>query len=316
VFMEVVNINNPMLVKSVVKHLFSTCFAGDSIDWEQVPLVRLLECVVKVGINSQKLSKKIFSQILDGKIVELASHSVANFVIQKVLDNITDKEKFGTVCKELEGHLEDILSSGSTGVILSLTRACVRLESQQAFVLTELTSALHCTESQDLLAPCLAYMVTKDIMAEEGKVFSVHLHGSLALQQLMLFGKPIKIVRSVLSLTPGKLSSLLCDPRGCHITDVFMTSKSIGEKSREGLVKALKGEFVSMACSKHGSRSVDSLWKYSNIKIRQAMVEDLAFKVDILNSNNFGKFVARNCFVAVFKRSKEDWGTWWRKELK
>eukprot|EP00090_Calanus_glacialis_P000011 TRINITY_DN10009_c0_g1_i1.p1 TRINITY_DN10009_c0_g1~~TRINITY_DN10009_c0_g1_i1.p1 ORF type:complete len:640 (-),score=274.16 TRINITY_DN10009_c0_g1_i1:25-1944(-) len=307
VFMEVVNMTSPKLVKSVVKHLLSTCLTGETIDWDSVPTVRLLECVVKVGINSEKLSKKIFSKILEGKILELAVHPVGNFVIQRVFENISDKEKFGEVCSELTGHMEDILSSGCTGVILSLTKACVRLETQQASVLTELTSALHCTESQDQLAPCMAYMVTKDAMAEEGKVFSVHLHGSLALQQLLIFGKPIKLVRSLLAMTSSQLSSLLGDPRGCHITDIFMTSKTIGEKSREALVKALKGEFVSLACSKHGSRTVDTLWKHSSMKHRQAMVEDLATKVDVLSSNRFGKFVAQNCFVAIYKRSKEDW---------
>eukprot|EP00092_Neocalanus_flemingeri_P033062 GFUD01035956.1.p1 GENE.GFUD01035956.1~~GFUD01035956.1.p1 ORF type:complete len:644 (-),score=270.85 GFUD01035956.1:12-1943(-) len=307
VFMEVVNLTSPKLVKSVVKHLIKTCLSGDSLDWDDVPSMRLLESVIKVGINNEKLNKKIFSKILDGKILELSVHPVGNFVIQRLLENISDKEQFSSLCSQLSGQMENILSSGCTGVILSLTKACVRLETQQASVLTELTAALHCSDSQDQLASCLAHMVTKDTMAEEGKVFSVHLHGSLALQQLLLFSKPIKVVRSLLAMAPSQLASLLADPRGSHIADNFMTSKTIGEKSREGLVKALKGQFVTLACGKHGSRTVDSLWKHSTIKQRQAMVEDLASKVDVLNSNRFGKFVVQNCFVAVYKRSKEDW---------
>ena len=38
---------NPKLVK----HLFSTCLLGDSNDWDHAPALRLLECVVQVGIN-------------------------------------------------------------------------------------------------------------------------------------------------------------------------------------------------------------------------------------------------------------------------
>jgi len=307
VFMEVVNLISPKLVKSVVKHLLSTCLAVESIDWDYVPSVRLLECVIKVGINNEKLSKKIFNKVLDGKILELSVHPVGNFVIQRLFENINDKEQFSSLCSQLSGQMEDILSSGCTGVILSLTKACVRLETQQASVLTELTAALHCSDSQDHLAQCLAHMVTKDTLSEEGKVFSVHLHGSLALQQLLLFSKPIKVVRSLLSMSSSQLASLFGDPRGCHISDVFMTSKTIGEKSREALVKGLKGEFVNLACGKHGSRTVDTMWKYSSIKQRQSMVEDLASKVDVLNSNRFGKFIVQNCFVAVYKRSKEDW---------
>jgi hypothetical protein len=33
-------------------------------------------------------------------------------------------------------------------------------------------------------------------MAEKGKVFSIHLHGILAIQQLLLFRKPVKEVRT------------------------------------------------------------------------------------------------------------------------
>ena len=37
------------------------------------------------------------------------------------------------------------------------------------------------------------------------------------------------------------------------------------------------------------------------------MLEELAYKVDILNSNKFGAFIVRNWFVAEFKRSRADW---------
>ena len=37
------------------------------------------------------------------------------------------------------------------------------------------------------------------------------------------------------------------------------------------------------------------------------MLEELAYKVDILNSNKFGSFIVRNWFVAEFKRSRADW---------
>ena len=36
-------------------------------------------------------------------------------------------------------------------------------------------------------------------------------------------------------------------------------------------------------------------------------MEELAYKVDILNSNKFGRFIVRNWFVAEFKRSRADW---------
>jgi hypothetical protein len=41
-------------------------------------------------------------------------------------------------------------------------------------------------------------------------------------------------------MSPSKLKELLSDPKGCHVADAFVDSVSVGEKSREGMVKALK----------------------------------------------------------------------------
>ena len=47
-------------------------------------------------------------------------------------------------------------------------------------------------------------------------------------------------VSSLLAMSPSSLRDLLCDPKGCHVADAFAESDSVGEKSRDGLVKALK----------------------------------------------------------------------------
>jgi len=305
-FLEVTNLSSPKLARSVAKHILTFFDSEEGIDWDHVPSVRLLEGVVKVGINSSKLSNKIFSKILDGQLLKLAVHPVGNFIIQRVFENIDDKEKFSTICSEILNKAESILSTGCTGVLLSLIKACLRLEVQQAPALVSLTDALHCTEEQEKLVPCLVHMVTRDAMSEQ-KVFPVHLHGSLILQQMLQFGKPIKLVRSLLAMTPQDLQVLLGDPRGCHIADSFMTSKTVGEKSRDGIVKALKGQFVNLACNKHGSRTMDTLWNHSGLKQRQTIVEELSTKLDILNSNKFGKFVVQRFYVPIFRRSRDDW---------
>ena len=73
---------------------------------------------------------------------------------------------------------------------------------------------------------------------------------------------------------------------------------------------------VGLACGKHGSRTVDALWKHSGLKMKQTMAEELSAKLDILNSNKFGKFVAQKCYLQVFKRGKEDWRSLLDKEEK
>ena len=266
---------------------------------------RLAEIAVSHGAHSESLCQKVYQQLVEGREEELACHEIGNFVIQRLLDNVKDKDELARLAERLAGSVEDILSHGCTGVILSLVKSSVRLSGCQTLVMNKLVDSLHCQDSLESLAPCLLYMRTKERMAE-GEL-SVHLHGSLILQQLLLFSKPIKVVRSLLSLPSCQLSRLLSDPRGSHVADTFMSSPTVGEKSREGLLKALKGELVSLATSKHGSRTLDTAWKFSSIKSKQSMVEELAYKVDVLNSNKFGGFLVRKWFISEYKRNKADW---------
>ena len=146
--------------------------------------------------------------------------------------------------------------------------------------MSSLATALHCADSMDQFSNLLLRLVTREAAVAEGGTaneFPVHLHGSLVLQEMLwfqvgirqsiilififtkcndfyLFQKPIRLVTSLLSLDPPRLRAVLADPRGCHVTDALVTSDTVGEKSREAVVKRLQGEFAALACSKHGSR--------------------------------------------------------------
>ena len=336
VYLSLVSKKQPKTARGVVRHLLTVCFSHpDQVDWEDSAVVRLMEALVVVGINHAKLGPKVM-EVLGGKVAELAKHPTANFVVQRLLEQISDKERYLVLAEEVVTGLEEVLATGATGVLLALTKSAVRLEAGQTVVMAGIIKVLHCSEKQELLAPLLAHLVTIECWSE-GEHPPVHLHGSLALQQLLLFSKPIKVVRSLLGLGSPQLASLLGDPRGCHITDSFLTSKHVGEKSREGLVRGLRlvdstyilppepiidfffifrGQLVGLACGKHGSRTVDALWKHSGLKMKQTMAEELSAKLDILNSNKFGKFVAQKCYLQVFKRGKEDWRALLDKEEK
>jgi len=260
---------------------------------------------VTYGVTSGDLRPRILSQLIETREEELCCHPAGNFIIQRLFDNVGDKEMFVKMSETVSGLIETILENGCTGVVLSLARSAVRLAAGQTGVMNKIIDALHCQDDTDSIAPCLMYMRTKESLNQEEA--SVHLHGSLILQQLLMFSKPIKVVRSLLQLPAAQLSQLLSDPRGCHVTDSFMTSSHVGEKSRESLVKTLRGEFVALATSKHGSRTLDSLWKHSTVKTKQLMVEELSHKLDILNSNKFASFIVKNWYIGEFKRNKADW---------
>jgi len=292
------------LCKKIISHLLDSVL-GSGVDLEDNNSVRLCETVVTYGVTHGDLRQRILSQLIDTREEELCCHSAGNFIIQRLLDHVDDKEMFVKMSEMMSGLTETILEHGCTGVVLSLAKSAVRLSAGQTGVMNKIIDALHCQDDTDSIAPCLMYMRTKESLNQEEA--SVHLHGSLILQQLLMFSKPIKVVRSLLQLPASQLSQLLSDPRGCHVTDSFMTSSHVGEKSRESLVKSLRGEFVALATSKHGSRTLDTLWKHSTVKTKQLMVEELSHKLDILNSNKFASFIVKNWYIGEFKRNKADW---------
>ena len=67
-------------------------------------------------------------------------------------------------------------------------------------------------------------------MVYEGKLFC-----QFPWQLLLL------LLGNSLPCPPCRLGSILSDPKVCYITDIIMTSKTTGEKSRVTLVKAPNG---------------------------------------------------------------------------
>merc|ERR1711860_278274 len=97
------------------------------------------------------------------------------------------------------------------------------------------------------------------------------------------------------------------DPRGSHIADSFVESPTVGEKSRDGLVKTLNGQLFTMATSKHGPRSVQSIWGKSSAKAKESMAKELSSSASQLNSNQFGKYVSQQMNLELYKRSRDEW---------
>ena len=92
----------------------------------------------------------------------------------------------------------------------------------------------------------LLYLTKLQKSSEFSEETPVNLHGTLIAQEILHFNKPIKLVNSIMASDSEKLCQILSDPRGCHITDAFMTSPTIGEKSRESLIKTLQQNGLGM----------------------------------------------------------------------
>ncbi|XP_021059046.1 nucleolar protein 9 [Mus pahari] len=287
---------------------------------------RLLEQVLLV-LEAERL-QRLYKDHFQGQLCSLAEHPIANFPLQRLLDAVTSPELLSLVFEELSPALEAVLARGHPGVVVALVEACRRVGTHQAQVLQLLFEAFHCAEPPSrqvacvpLFASLLAYEVYYELMEEEGAVPAEHqvemataralrevtVLGSLLLQHLLNFSNPGLVLRSLSALTGPQLLTLAQSPAGSHVFDAILTSPSVTHKQRRRVLKTLKGQYVALACSRHGSRVLDAIWSGAALGARKEIAAELGEKNQELIQDPFGHHVARNVALTTFLKRREAW---------
>jgi hypothetical protein len=103
-------------VKAVLKHVLEKIFAaGDDTYLEEPGLVRLLETVVVTAPTYEKLSAKLYTRVFSDRLAAMAVHSSGNYLVQRLVESLTEGEQLEGVWAELGGRLPEVLSAGCTG---------------------------------------------------------------------------------------------------------------------------------------------------------------------------------------------------------
>ncbi|XP_015121551.1 nucleolar protein 9 [Diachasma alloeum] len=307
---------DPKLASSIIKKIISECFTENSDDclsniFDAESSLRLLEtCLASAN---PKMYSKIFKKLFEGRLKELSLMKGANFCVQRLMDHCPTKEEFEAIFSEISEYFPEILGRQHTGVLSSLGSACLRLQAKQGPFVNVVAKGLKCDEPQErqlFLVPLAARLITYEQFESakrQGRSIPLHLHGSLILQAILQFNKPIKIVNSMFSMDAEELAALFSDPKGSRILDAFMDSKFVGEKSRDKLAKQLKGHWVTLACGTHGSRCLDKIWQYSKDNQKIHIMEELAAAGEAMNSTKTGRLISAKLNVSLFARSRKEW---------
>lgn len=280
--------------------------------------IRLLESLLAAA--GPKLSTQLYAQLFAGRLQHLSHLRATNFSVQKLLDHCKCKEDFEAIFDEIaDKGIEKLLQIGHTGVVNALAQACLRLGAKQGAFVQCMAVALHCAEPKDRAAH-LAVLTMKlkpfEVAATDRTNVFVHLHGSMVLQAMLQFNKPIKLVQSLLDTKPNELAELFSGPRGSHVVDAYIGSKFIGEKSREKFIKHMNGQFLDMAISKHGSRAVEAMFEASGENQRTRIVKELAEKMNQLNGSPCGRLLNYKFRVDTYRLSPAQWKQSFTKESK
>ncbi|KAM9068649.1 nucleolar protein 9 [Sarcophilus harrisii] len=316
------------LCDSVIKYLSTRNSAADGspllLFLRDQTSSRLLEQVLLVSEPSWL--QTLFENHFQGQLQALASHPIANFPLQRLLDAITTPQLLSQVFEELSPALEAILAQGHTGVIIALVGACRRVGTHQAQILQLLLEAFHCAEPPSRQVACVplfgsltAYEVYYEL--EEEDVPSEHkvevavarplgemtVPGSLLLQHLLHFSTPGPVLRSLTSMEGAQLLALAQSPAGSHVLDAVLTSSTLTRKQRRRVLRPLKGHYVALACSRHGSRVLDAIWNEATLGNRKEIAAELGEQNQELMRDPFGHHVARNVALGSFLKRPRDW---------
>ncbi|KAK0179238.1 hypothetical protein PV327_008047 [Microctonus hyperodae] len=304
------------LTSNIIKRIINECFTGNNDETHLATIfdcessLRLLEICLKVA--EPKLFKKLCNKYFTGNLKKLALMKNTNFSVQRLLDYCSVKEEYETIFDELSDHLNSIIEKQYTGVLSSLANGCLRLQAKQGPFINAIFKCLDCDQSnrQLYIVSLISRLITYEqyeSAKKNSRNIPIHLHGSLILQAILQFNKPIKIVNSILDMNGEDLAILFSDPKGSRILDAFMDSKYVGEKSRDKLAKQLKGHWVKLACGIHGSRCLDKIWQHSKDNQKLYIMEELASVGELLNSTKAGRLINIKFNVALFVRNKKDW---------
>lgn len=300
------------LTKVIINKISRECFKpgvnGKLSDiFEAECSIRLLETCLMV--STPKSFKKLHRKLFAGNLKHLCLTQSLNFSVQKLLNYCTTKEEFEQIFDEVSEHFVEIFKRGFTGILVSAGNACLRMQAKQGPFVNVVTGLLGCdaVENQTQLVPCAATLKGLAQLRANNEKPPFNLHGSLMLQAMLNFNKPIKIVNSILEMDNEELLRLLGDPKGSRILDAFMDSKYIGEKSREKLCKRFRGCWTELAKCTHGSRCVDKMWAWARPNQRLVVMGELAAAGESLRSTKSGKIISAKLNVPLFVRNKKDW---------
>uniref|UniRef100_A0A2I3RIN1 NOP9 nucleolar protein n=1 Tax=Pan troglodytes TaxID=9598 RepID=A0A2I3RIN1_PANTR len=279
---------------------------------------RLLEQVLLV-LEPPRL-QSLFEEHLQGQLQTLAAHPIANFPLQRLLDAVTTPELLSPVFEELSPVLEAVLAQGHPGVVIALVGACRRVGAYQAKVLQLLLEAFHCAEPSSRQAACvplfatlMAYEVYYGLTEEEGAVPAEHqvrqgrVFWGWAHPPGLLVALGDVTVLGLGALTGPQLLSLAQSPAGSHVLDAILTSPSVTRKLRRRVLQNLKGQYVALACSRHGSRVLDAIWSGAALRARKEIAAELGEQNQELIRDPFGHHVARNVALTTFLKRREAW---------
>ncbi|CAL1274323.1 unnamed protein product [Larinioides sclopetarius] len=252
-----------------------------------------------------ELQQHLWNEYFTDSLESLVTHSVGNFIIQRLFDVVESKALLELMSEKIETIFDKILSCRNYGLFISIAGACNRLKTRQAQFIKNIMHCLQCSEPEEKQIQLVPRLLGFQI-SDQPKIV-ICLQGSLLVQAILKFQKPIKVVNSILNMKPQELGHLACHMQGCHVLNAFLTSTTVGEKSKDKLIQSLKPCIINIASDRNGSLTLSRMWMLLTMKQKSSMAQILVQEEKTLNGNNNGSVLLKKCGIFYFKKNIEKW---------
>jgi len=64
---------------------------------------------------------------------------------------------------------------------------------------------------------------------------------------------------------------------------------------------------IPLSLNKFGSRVLDVIWAWANIKNKTIIAAALSERIAQLNANQYGKFISEKCMLQLYRRDAKEW---------
>lgn len=311
----ILQLRDPKLLSKFVKHIAKAVFSHSQSGERALPPAFLdpsasftVEELLKRC--SVKSFTKLWESYISGILLQMSLHPVSTFCAQRVVECAASSEQFQEMYEELEPGFDALLDHHQVSMLVCIAAACKTHSVNQARFVTALMKTLHCAdpeERQTFLTPLILYMKRYEEFDKEQQGTAVVYQGSMLLQHLLSFGKTQKVSQSLLGMGSQALKGIACCPCGSHVLDAFVQSDHVKKKSKEELIKMLKGHYGSLAMDKYGSCFVMNLWDIANMTQKTDIAEELADKESALAVSIHGKLVSKKLCLHHFIHRRNDW---------
>ncbi|RQM09222.1 hypothetical protein KXD40_002607 [Peronospora effusa] len=274
---------------------------------------------------SDKFFTKVFERCMRSKMLQLAEHNIANYVVQHTIKLVRTEALATDVLEELEASLWTLLTMGRPGVIWRVMEMCVKFTLRQRETFQALVNAVakqECKKPEAVRKNFVASLLNVQLStsATSAKI-QLNVMGAKIIEQLQQFetGEYLApLYKGILSFNSTQLLALAKDSTGsrCVIEPIWESKEPSTAWVRQELYERFVGKFGTLAQDRLGAFSVMKCYEDLPLDKKEAVVHELLAVETQLSGSHFSQLVMNTCHLFEYKQNREKWEALYTKQQK